>query len=268
MSRSNTLYPTAADAALHNGKFTNGVPEEGVPASLVKAETLNLLLDNLEEAARAAGIVPDNADPRQLKDLVEQLSGRVWHVGVAYRQGSWVLYNSTQYICTQNHTATALNAPGVGSEWVELELWQRDRLYPVGHILTNYNDNTNPAARTPNPLPGTWEALPPNYYLAQAGDRYEPDRQYSDGLPNIEGKFGYEAYALFGSAYGGTGAFSRENSTGAANDRADSGRSYGGAAGYDFNANRSSSIYGRTDYVRPKTIGVYMFRKAAYAYSH
>ncbi len=76
MSRSNTVYPDNAETDLHEGKYTNKIPDEGVPASTVQSSTLNLLLDNLEAALLAAGLVPDNTDAEQLKNALEHYASQ------------------------------------------------------------------------------------------------------------------------------------------------------------------------------------------------
>ena len=127
-------------------------------------------------------------------------------------------------------------------------------LYPIGSIYFNYNNRTNPASLLGF---GTWTALPVNYFLAQAGSRYVAGGTYSEGLPNIKGVVGASTRDYmrdFGAfSYGLTRDWMFDGGGSMMKDRS-----------HDFDASRSSTIYGRHgDRVQPFTLGAYMWRRIA-----
>ena len=122
MANSGSLYPSTPGLDLHNGKFTDGNAQAGLPPSVLNAGTLNLILDNLAEAIKAAGLVPDNgaASIEQLKKSLLWAAGQ-WQEGTDYLQGAQVLHRGAWHIATSPHTATTANAPGQASApWAAL----------------------------------------------------------------------------------------------------------------------------------------------------
>ncbi|WGK69452.1 hypothetical protein P0082_00930 [Candidatus Haliotispira prima] len=332
-----TLYPTHKPGlSLHYGKYTNGIPEAGVPASVVDADHLNLLTDNIEETIKAAGLDPDHATTKvdQLKTALlwaagiwqagtdypagatvlqggtryiatrahtasgtnapdqsgapwaslatetsiaaaialakaEAVAG-IWQAGTDYPQGATVLQGGTRYIATQTHTASDTNAPDqTGAPWASLatetsiaaaialaKAEAKSECWPIGSVYINYNSSTNPATLLGF---GTWTSLPHNYFLAQAGNRYSAGSIYNDGLPNISGSWEHVNSTWHQKVTGGA----------TINDLSDWGaggrdwRGRGDTLKLNFNASQSNPIYGSASYVRPKTIGVHMWRRMA-----
>jgi len=59
--------PTTWPGVDANGKFHNGsFVDPNTPASFVPAETLNLIIDNLNSLISEAGLIPNNLQPDQL----------------------------------------------------------------------------------------------------------------------------------------------------------------------------------------------------------
>lgn len=80
----------------------------------------------------------------------------------------------------------------------------------------------------------------------QGGENNEAFNLVEAGLPNITGTF--NGHQLFDSAPYGTGAF---GTGGSANRKTPGGGGDSGQGGFNFNASRSSSIYGNSDTVQP-----------------
>ncbi|WGK68366.1 hypothetical protein P0082_07710 [Candidatus Haliotispira prima] len=215
--------------------------------------------------ARGSGALSHNTTVAEVASSVSPY----WMEGGTYVSGSQVLHGGTWYIATGDHTATAQNAPGQsGAPWESVDYRNFNKLYPIGSLYINYSSPTNPGEAGLLGF-GTWAGLPADHFPAQAGGVYVGGKTEEDGLPNITGRFGYEAWPLDRLGLDTNhhiyhkGVFHPIWNTGAGNDRATSGGSRGGACAYSFSASRSSPIYGRTSYVRPKTIGVYMWRRMA-----
>lgn len=79
-----SLYPTEEEITmfgekikypgLKDGKFTNGsFSDPKQLASFIPAETLNLILDNLEEAIKLVGLEPNNTDIDQLAKVISKV---------------------------------------------------------------------------------------------------------------------------------------------------------------------------------------------------
>ena len=71
-----------------NGKFTNGsFNDPKVPASFIPAETMNLIIDNLNNLIKAFGLEPNNTSETQLKEAIEnKLKNYVCPIGSYYIQ--------------------------------------------------------------------------------------------------------------------------------------------------------------------------------------
>ena len=66
-------YPSDPKVGLVGGKFTDGDPANGVPASLDPASHLNAITDELLNAISEAGLTPAEADLTQLKQALRIL---------------------------------------------------------------------------------------------------------------------------------------------------------------------------------------------------
>lgn len=71
-----------------DGKFTNGdFKDPKKPASFIPAETMNLIIDNLNNLIKAFGLEPNNTSETQLKEAIEnKLKNYVFPVGSYYTQ--------------------------------------------------------------------------------------------------------------------------------------------------------------------------------------
>ena len=281
-----------------NGDF-RGRPDDGnTPPSYLDSGWLSRVSRYFGRVfnARSVGQLSNNTG---VADLASSVSP-YWMEGGVYTAGRSILHQNTQYICTQEHTASSANAPGqANAPWKlaatrndaendtllqqaeqsaksdasskdrslesslktlinqakrEAKIEAKNELYPIGSIYINYNNSRNPSSLLGF---GTWTALPANYFLAQAGNRYAAGSTYSEALPNIVGVIGTSTRDYRGDY----GAFSR----GEARDwMFDGGGSMMKDRSHNFNASRSSAIYGRHgDRVQPFTLGAYMWRRIA-----
>lgn len=71
-----------------DGKFTNGdFKDPKKPASFIPAETMNLIIDNLNNLIEAFGLEPNNTSETQLKEAIEnKLKNYVCPIGSYYIQ--------------------------------------------------------------------------------------------------------------------------------------------------------------------------------------
>ena len=130
-----------------------------------------------------------------------------------------------------------------------------DKVYPVGAIYISIN-NTSPASL----FGGSWTQLDAGYALWTATS--DAGNTIAAGLPNITGSAGAQTGNESFSFADWTGAFSSDYS-----------RSYAGVVsvssgysrwgGFNFNASRSSSIYGNSSTVQPPAYKVYVWRRTA-----
>ena len=57
-----------------DGKFTNGdFTDPKKPASFIPAETINLIIDNLNNLIKYCGLEPNNTSETQLKEAIDKL---------------------------------------------------------------------------------------------------------------------------------------------------------------------------------------------------
>lgn len=68
-------YPSDPTVGLQNGKFTDGDPVNGIPASEDTAAWANAITDELIAVIEAAGIVPDENVLTQVRDAIIAISG-------------------------------------------------------------------------------------------------------------------------------------------------------------------------------------------------
>lgn len=127
-----------------------------------------------------------------------------------------------------------------------------DMVYPIGSIYTSLNNNS-PA----NFLGGTWERIAQGRCLFGADDsNYIAGNTKDAGLPNITGGFTHardsaDPWGAFYASYtSGTGA---------------PGGDGGGHRwqGVNYDASRSSNIYGKSSTVQPACLIVYMWKRTA-----
>lgn len=135
-------------------------------------------------------------------------------------------------------------------------------IYPVGSLY--FSTSLDTVAKVQSAFGGTWEKLPDGYAIwtasSGAGNTIAP------GLPNITGTFEIKGAANGKSnldiTANGSGSFSKMEQVNnypftGTRDR------YAGFNGYNFDASRSSSIYGASSTVQPPAYKVYAFRRTA-----
>ena len=89
-----------------------------------------------------------------------------------------------------------------------------------------------------------------NYYSLKITYNKDINQYQQDGLPNITGSINISNQWYDGSS----GAFT--HSYGGGSNRCGDGGSYPHRTVYDFNASRSSRIYGTSNYVQPKNVSM------------
>lgn len=125
--------------------------------------------------------------------------------------------------------------------------------HPVGSIY----QTTSPENPSVTFGGGTWEKIAQDRVLMGANDTHPAGTTAEAGLPNITGSFSFASYAGSGawlSAASTTGAFTGRNGSGTA---AQAGTSVKGAIAVDFDASKSSQIYGASDIVQPPAYFTY-----------
>ena len=105
---------------------------------------------------------------------------------------------------------------------------------------------------------GTWTKIEAGRFIEATATAGQVGTNVAAGLPNITGTWGF-ARGAFGSQYSATGAF-RYTPRGSTQPAGESGA---GDGELDFNASRSSTIYGNSSTVQPKSIRAFVWRRTA-----
>ena len=133
-----------------------------------------------------------------------------------------------------------------------------DMIYPVGSYYITESSDLDTVAKMNAKFGGTWVQLDAGRFLESVTSGAGGNKDA--GLPNITGTF---IKAAWFSQGGQDGAFVnaglKESKTTAFNN------SSGNGAGIKFDASRSSSIYGKSNTVQPKSRTVYIYRRKALA---
>ena len=139
--------------------------------------------------------------------------------------------------------------------------------FEIGDILQT-TSSTSPAAR----FGGTWEEIAPDRVLMGASSTHAAGTTVNAGLPNITGflpapktdNYYYASWPISGAfAWSGVYADGKTdaNQTSAEFENSTDARGYFGRA--DFNAARSSAIYGRSKTVQPAAYYVHYWQRKA-----
>ena len=132
-----TLYPTKAGLGLDNGKFTNGNDAAGILPSVLDADHINLLTDNVQGAIQGAGLSPNNQDGDQLQKSLNWAAG-IWQEDTKYLAGQETLHSGALHTSTAPHTASAANAPGQANA-----PWERSDKRTTALEATNIGKTAN-----------------------------------------------------------------------------------------------------------------------------
>ena len=150
-------------------------------------------------------------------------------------------------VSLQNSLASMNSTLNRSIEGVKNELLQI--IYPVGSIYIGITVECPISA-----LLGTWEKVAEGRVLQGSDSIHEAGSTISAGLPNITGRFSAENIGTYQ-----TGAFAQDDETFP--------RSTGSGAayykGYNFDASRSSAVYGNSDTVQPPAFVVNIWRRVA-----
>lgn len=126
--------------------------------------------------------------------------------------------------------------------------------YPVGSIYMSMDSSFDPNTV----WGGTWEKIEAGRFIEATATAGQVGTNVAAGLPNITGTWGF-ARGAYGSQYSATGAF-RYTPRGSTQPAGESGT---GDGKLDFNASRSSTIYGNSSTVQPKSIRAFVWRRTA-----
>lgn len=129
--------------------------------------------------------------------------------------------------------------------------------YPVGSIYLTIATNTTGSSSPASFFGGTWERLPDGYALWTASSG--AGNTISAGLPNVTGQITAAAYGT-GSA---SGAFTGTANGGAYTSTANLSDANRRLVNFNFNAARSSGVYGASSTVQPPAYKVYAWKRTA-----
>lgn len=124
-------------------------------------------------------------------------------------------------------------------------------VYPVGSIYLSLS-NSDPSII----FGGTWEKIEEGYMLMSSGENFETGDYIEAGLPNITGTLGAPTQEGSPSSSGAFGIKTRVTSGRAAGANA-------GSVTWDFDASRSSSVYGNSDTVQPPALVVNIWKRVS-----
>lgn len=125
-------------------------------------------------------------------------------------------------------------------------------IYPVGSLYIGTTD-TCPIAN----LFGTWEKVSQGRVLQGVSGSQVAGKTVEAGLPNITG--GFYARGIENTNMKGWGAFNTQNSS----DTISYGHDNGAGGGFNFDASRSSTIYGKSSTVQPPAYLVNIWKRTA-----
>ena len=177
-----------------------------------------------------------------------------------------------QYMPLRPATAAALGGVKLSEDFTAdadgtLHLAGGNCPFEIGDILQT-TSSVSPAAR----WGGTWEEIAPDRVLMGASSTHAAGTTAEAGLPNITGflpapktdNYYYASWPISGAfAWSGVYADGKTdaNQTSAEFENSTDARGYFGRA--DFNAARSSAIYGRSKTVQPAAYYVYIWHRVA-----
>lgn len=146
----------------------------------------------------------------------------------------------------------------INSQLSSKVLFNLQSIYPVGSLYIGTTDNC-PIAN----LFGTWEKVSQGRVLQGVSGSQVAGKTVEAGLPNITGFI--EPYSAHSEAPTGTrnasGCFATSTGTRSILSRAET--TGGRTSGIDFNASRSSSIYGKSSTVQPPAYLVNIWKRTA-----
>lgn len=130
--------------------------------------------------------------------------------------------------------------------------------FPVGGIYLSVTD-ANPSET----FPGTaWKSIGAGRVLQGADDAHAAGTEIEAGLPNIKGAVTSDDVNYYwGAGTSASGAFENAHVGGSYI----SGAYWGGSRGngFNFDASRCSSIYGKSNTVQPPALAVYIWQRTA-----
>lgn len=157
------MYENTGTNATEAGKFTDGDLGAGIARSILGADFLNMILDELLGVVTSAGLVPSEADTGQVAKAIKLLA---WPVGSIYHQydgadgpstlfgGTWLQMGGGRVLVGQDGTAEFLTVGQVGGEKTH-ELTEAEMPTHAHDVTYGEPDDSNPGM--PGGTPG-----PPN----------------------------------------------------------------------------------------------------------
>ena len=140
-----------------------------------------------------------------------------------------------------------------------------DAIYPIGSIYISTN-NTNPGSF----FKGVWESVGSGRCLMGVDANHAANTTAEAGLPNITGKKligwtdGSATMSIMNPTYKEQGALYSNRDLASGSERYSDG-GFPAVSGHDttlnFDASRSSSVYGKSSTVQPPAYYVYMWRR-------
>ena len=271
------IYPGTDE----RGNFQGGPTDADAQPSYLPVKWLNLINRMLGRLVMAAGTEPSPEREEQLATAIQSLIDKAAKEVKAEAQRDSSSKDDSLENKLKVRIGQARNEAKTADSSLENKLKaliQKAKVdafkeaYPVGSVYVNAQSSSNPSSLG---LPGSWSALPANYFLGIAGNRYAVGGTYAEGLPNITGAVGLTRHF---SPSASDGTVRRMNDY----NQDPSGPFYNNTYGYgvnwfdsddinyrddsfsiSFNASRSNAIYGKANYVRPQAYGVSAWRRVA-----
>lgn len=207
------------------------------------------IVKNASDKLQTVGVINQNNTSTALKSW----SGTKAQYDAIVSKDSNTLYNITD---DESTIATALNTL-LQTTQTQINT-MLNNIYPIGSIyLTVSNDNPATLLGV-----GTWTKVASGRVLQGSDSNYSAGSTIAAGLPNITGTTASVGISADPSGARYTGAFELKTGASTANSIASLNKnSYSDFA--DFNASRSSSIYGNSNTVQPPAFVVNIWQRTA-----
>lgn len=257
------MHRIDTSTATGDGRFTEGDPLVPTPATVVSADWLNSVQEELVNTLSAAGIAPDKTNNAQLLAAIRHLVGTINTPYEALRKN---LIGVPRYWRSTTLPANHVWANGdfvLFSDWPELK-----KVYDGGGfngMLLAYNADNSTIANNlgkwrPNAANPTGLYVPKlseQFFRAWTGSVGSAGTHHDAGLPEISGAFGVRGTMIIdNSIIEANGAFRITETSYDVNYASFQVSSNLSSQGCTFDASRNNTIYGASPTVMPASVDI------------